>query len=518
MKKVIIINLGGQVIHIDEDASLILQEYLKTISNKLKGAEGEKEIYQDIAIRITELFQERLNPSKQSISTEDVQEVIATMGYLEDLENPEVNEENPKNNFYSEPIIQKRLFRNPDNKVIGGVCGGVGSYFGIDPIWLRLALLIALFAFGSGFLLYIILWIVIPKARTAADKLAMTGVPINAQNIKDNFSNFTSDTIGGKVGHFFEQLFGFILRTVARLAKFIAFIVIFIIIITLITFLGSYDTLLDILPVEFFHGNPIYKNTSIILGLLIVLIPTFWAIFGLTGFIGKRRLLSSKINGAFGIIWALSILGFVIIGFRAFSFSTAESTLSASQRLRIKSDTVIISTNPEYNKPQIYSFSCTRGKTQSYINGKGVTLHIEPIPKDSALTFEIIKSVYSKNPKQADQDLKQMNYGYAISDNKLLIDPSFEAANGFKIGQSIELILHVPEGKAVYLDPSIKNIIYDIDNKENIFDKKMVGHYWKMQNGTLICLDHDFGDSSRTHKKKGKSNATSSEDEDDSDY
>ena len=225
MKKVIIINLGGQVIHIDEDASLILQEYLKTISNKLKGAEGEKEIYQDIAIRITELFQERLNPSKQSISTEDVQEVIATMGYLEDLENPEVNEENPKNNFYSEPIIQKRLFRNPDNKVIGGVCGGVGSYFGIDPIWLRLALLIALFAFGSGFLLYIILWIVIPKARTAADKLAMTGVPINAQNIKDNFSNFTSDTIGGKVGHFFEQLFGFILRTVARLAKFIAFIV-----------------------------------------------------------------------------------------------------------------------------------------------------------------------------------------------------------------------------------------------------------------------------------------------------
>ena len=76
------------------------------------------------------------------------------------------------------------MYRDPDTRILGGVCGGMGAYWHIDPIIVRVLFLIALFGFGIGFLLYILLWIVIPVAKTTAQKLEMRGEPVTVENIK----------------------------------------------------------------------------------------------------------------------------------------------------------------------------------------------------------------------------------------------------------------------------------------------------------------------------------------------
>jgi phage shock protein PspC (stress-responsive transcriptional regulator) len=76
------------------------------------------------------------------------------------------------------------LFRDPDNRVFGGVCSGIGHYFGIDPVILRIIFVVSFIFFGTGILIYLILWLVIPKAVTSADKLSMKGEPVNVENIK----------------------------------------------------------------------------------------------------------------------------------------------------------------------------------------------------------------------------------------------------------------------------------------------------------------------------------------------
>ena len=154
MTKVFNINLGGLPLTIDEDAYETLSSYLKTIHNHFRSSEGYEEITTDIEARMAELFQEKLG-SRPIVSLKDVKGVIAIMGTPEDfgaepMEEPTANE--PKSKFGKKWRIKtgKRLFRNPDEEVVGGVCSGIAAYFGIsDPLWVRLAFV--LFTFTGGF-------------------------------------------------------------------------------------------------------------------------------------------------------------------------------------------------------------------------------------------------------------------------------------------------------------------------------------------------------------------------------
>lgn len=186
MNKVFNINLGGIPFTIDEDAYEALGSYLKTIHNHFRSSEGYEEITTDIEARLAELFQEKLG-NRPIVTFKDVKNVIAIMGTPEDFGADPLAEEAPKSSSSDRKWklkTGKRLFRNPDEEVIGGVCSGIAAYFGVqDPLWVRL--LFVLFAFTAGFAvpLYIILWAILPKAETASDRLAMRGDPVNASNI-----------------------------------------------------------------------------------------------------------------------------------------------------------------------------------------------------------------------------------------------------------------------------------------------------------------------------------------------
>lgn len=181
MKKTLTINLGGTVYHIDEDAYHLLDNYLTNLRIHFCREEGAEEIVHDIELRISELFTDRLNEGKQVITIEDVEEIIARMGKPEDLSDEESGEASGSEK--QKGTTMRRLFRDPDNKILGGVASGLAAYMGWDVTWVRIILLVLGFFVHGVILAYIIAWIIIPMARTAPEKLAMKGAAINVENI-----------------------------------------------------------------------------------------------------------------------------------------------------------------------------------------------------------------------------------------------------------------------------------------------------------------------------------------------
>ncbi len=181
MKKTFTINLAGVIFHIDEDAYEKLQDYLSKINRRFADIDEGKEIISDVEIRLAELFQEKLSTSKQVINIEDIDEIISIMGMPEDFgddenEEPETKRERIKAKF------GKRIYRDVDSRILGGVCSGLAAFFGIDPLIVRVAFIIGFFL--SSPLIYLILWIILPKAETTAQKLEMKGENVNISNIE----------------------------------------------------------------------------------------------------------------------------------------------------------------------------------------------------------------------------------------------------------------------------------------------------------------------------------------------
>jgi len=180
MKKTFTVNLGSMVYSIDDDAYLVLKDYLDSIEEYFAGDKDREDIMNDIEGRISELFASVLNPGKQVISLRDVEHVINVMGDPREISGAEKKATSwQKRGYRSRP---RRLYRDPDDRVIGGVCGGLGAYFDIDPLIMRIIFVILFFVF-FGVIIYLILWLVVPEARTTIQKLEMRGDPVNVSNI-----------------------------------------------------------------------------------------------------------------------------------------------------------------------------------------------------------------------------------------------------------------------------------------------------------------------------------------------
>ena len=163
MKKAIQINLAGSIFHIDEDAYEILREYLTGVEHQFSRSADGTEVIQDIENRMAELFTERLKPHRKVISTEDVRAVLKTMGAPEDI--GEKKHEYSSGGGRQKGKRYSRMYRDLDDKTIGGVCSGLGYYFNTDPLLIRILFIISLFM-GFGFLVYLVLWIALPLAQT----------------------------------------------------------------------------------------------------------------------------------------------------------------------------------------------------------------------------------------------------------------------------------------------------------------------------------------------------------------
>ena len=201
MKKIININLSGRVVPIEDSAYDSLQRYIESLRRYFAHEEGRDEIINDIESRIAELMNDRIRKGASSITDADVEEIITTMGRVEDFEEAAgepmgasagTTSESAGSSYYQEGTRQRftgRMYRDADDKIIGGVCAGIANYINVDPAIVRLVFAVITFGgFGFGFLLYILGWIILP-ART-----------LNTYVGKRLFRNPDDKIIGGVAG------------------------------------------------------------------------------------------------------------------------------------------------------------------------------------------------------------------------------------------------------------------------------------------------------------------------------
>lgn len=192
MHKTVSVSIGASLFVIEETAYARLDAYLKAIRRHFAKSDDAEEIVSDIEDRIAEELAEVVTARKKVILMKDVDDVIASMGTIEDFQAFDAGAERghgqkTDDRFGGEPFSWKRirLYRDADNQIIGGVAAGIANYFGIDPLIVRIAFALSLLAGGFGVVLYILLWILLPEARTTAQKVEMTGGRVTLQSIQE---------------------------------------------------------------------------------------------------------------------------------------------------------------------------------------------------------------------------------------------------------------------------------------------------------------------------------------------
>jgi len=168
MKRTIQINLAGTIFNIDDDAYEILRDYLSAVERQFVSSVEGREIINDLETRMSELFTERLKPLRQVIATDDVREVLKVLGAPEDIGGHREGSRPYSQSYsgrYEGPRRSRRMYRDGQDKSLGGVCSGLAWYFNTDPLLLRILFVIGLFM-GFGFLLYLVLWIALPVAQS----------------------------------------------------------------------------------------------------------------------------------------------------------------------------------------------------------------------------------------------------------------------------------------------------------------------------------------------------------------
>lgn len=178
MKQVININFHGQVVPIEVSAFDLLKKYTASLNTYFANEEGKEEIINDIESRIAELFQERLKKGVTCITDEDVNAIIKSMGRPEEFEGEDSTAYTQSSTASSSSAGQqqyqqaaataalKRLYRDENDKIFGGVCSGLANYFGVDVVIVRIIFVVLAISFGFGLIPYIILWIAVPSSAT----------------------------------------------------------------------------------------------------------------------------------------------------------------------------------------------------------------------------------------------------------------------------------------------------------------------------------------------------------------
>jgi phage shock protein PspC (stress-responsive transcriptional regulator) len=565
MNKIIQINLAGVIFNIEEAA----YEKLHNYNTKLKiSFKNNEEVVSDIQHRMAELFNERI-ASDRTIFINHVDEIIALMGEVENIneatDNKAIQEtENLKKitklrrNPYDEslggvcsgiasfwgidPVLvrilfivsvvvygtgilfyillwiiipkatgeeaeamkqqkqqqTKKLFRNPDNRLIGGVCAGLANYFGLNMVWIRLAFAASIFLFGTGFWLYIVLWIIIPKAVTASDKLLMRGINPSVKNLNDQYHYAGNNaTLSRKGIRKTEKIISLAFKLFAGFVLFVTFVVIVSVSVALLAFylgIGNIEWLTYLLAITL---NTPALMWSVKLGVLFTILTPLTALLLLL----LKLTFNLKITFKKWLmaLTVLFITGFALLLYAGIAFA-GEISYKGSKKNIIPieaKDTVIVygvedkSVASENNK---FTINSDEGELTFYnkgviVNNNRLFLEISSFTISEVTTgkkpqLKITFKANGKNQQSANNNIKQIVFEPTIEGNNIFI-PHFLsiAPEGPFRWQEVKVELQVPDGFIIILDESAKEIIDD--SKMDQADGKV----YKLKNNELICID-----------------------------
>ncbi|WP_299390076.1 PspC domain-containing protein [uncultured Gelidibacter sp.] len=524
MNKTVNINLAGIFFHIDEDAYIKLQRYLEAIKRSFTDSQGRSEIIADIEARIAELFNERVQNDRQVIRVQEVDDVISIMGQPEDyLVDDEIFEDEPEKSYHkkSQSTFSKKLFRDTDNSYIGGVSSGLGHYLGVDAIWMRLLwILLALGSGGTFILIYILFWILVPEARTTAEKLTMTGEPVNISNIekkiKDGFEN-VSEAVknldlpkqGNKIKSgsktFFDALGEVIMFVFKIFAKFIGIMLIIIGASTLIGLIIAFFSVgvadvIEIPGMDFLEATNAANVPIWLMSLMLLFaigIPFFFLFYlGLKILVNNLKSIGAIAKFSLFGLWLMSLIGLVVVGVKQASEYTEDAMVQHTENLNITArDTLYV--NMAHNS----TFSKQFGRNSSqwrpiYDEKDNKLLYLTDVElilkstKDSVASIRIDKSSKGSTYQSAKARAEKINYNYTIVNNRLELDGFLTTAfqNKFR-DQEVEVTLYIPEGTVIYADQNTHSFHRNQYLRSNSRDKNVKGHYLQMLDNEIKCLD-----------------------------
>lgn len=532
MNKTVTINLSGIIFNIDEDAYQKLHDYLSAIKGYFSESEGRDEIMSDIENRIAEMLSEKVGSKKQVVQMEDVNHVIAVMGKPEDFAGEKTQEkETKKESSAYHTAKRRRVFRDTDNKILGGVCSGIAAYFNMDPLWLRLALVIAFFVFGTGFLLYLVLWIIIPEAKTSAEKLEMRGEDVNVSNIgkkveeelhsfgkrmenwgeevKNTASSIKEKGVVNRFADFVVTVFGALVIAFAKLLGILFIIIglVFLVGIVSSLFFGtsvihfnSHSLSIHDFLYSFFEdsGQMFLASLAIILCLGI---PMLMLIYG-----GVKMLLGIKsgnriLNFSAGILWLTGLILAIVVGiqiknqFVEESYSRQEFTFSQTT-----CDTLFLRLR---EVPGWDDRSCFRKKllhfsflNHRFLSSDSANLYFDyptvDIVRGKTDSIEIVieRTAYGSDRKEATYFARNINFEIYQNDSLLELMPYFSIPRDEKWrNQQVHVEVRLPKGKIIYLAKNTRNFLYDIQNETDTYDRDMTGRRWLMGEEELQCVD-----------------------------
>jgi phage shock protein PspC (stress-responsive transcriptional regulator) len=585
MKKTISINISGIIFYIEEDGYEKLKNYLSDIQRYFSNYEDGSEIASDIENRMAEIFSNKLTSAKQVITLEDVEGLIATMGNIPDFEAVADEElatttmKTPQDNVYSGAgsatgsTSSKRLFRDLNRKVLGGVCSGIAAYFEIDPVWIRLLFVgtlldlfflpgsfsgaaflgyvilwivvpgsgsvaedqhfkklyrnpenrtiggvcsglaayfntdvtivrllfvLGVLLFGSGILLYIVLWISMPEAKTLTEKMEMQGEPVTLSNIEANVKkNIQGDVnapenaftkivlfpfraiaaIFEALGKVLGPLAVFLVEAVRIFAALIIIIVAASLLFSALVVAGvglgwnaPDHMVIDDVPIALF-GNT-FPVLGWLAGFVVLAIPAiFLGVIGVS-LLSKRVVLSQPVGWTLFSLWIIGLLGVAVTVPSVVSQFRKEGIHEVNTDFRVGDRGLYLDLNDLEDdwdhrvRLQLEGYSGTEPRLEQRFKARG------------------------RSRQEAQANAKMINYNVIQRDTSLIFDSEFEFKRDAKFrGQELRMVLYIPYGKKFRMDPELSDILENTLYRNGYNESQMRGNIFQFtEKDGLVCL------------------------------
>lgn len=508
--------------HIDEEAYNIMRKYLESVKRSFANTPGSDEIIADIEARIAELFHDKLENERQVITQKEVDEVIAIMGQPEDyMVDEEIFEDEPRAKSATTQNRVKKLYRDTDKKYVAGVSAGLAHYFGIDPLWIRLLwIFLTIFTWGGFIFIYGLLWILIPEARTTAQKLDMSGETVNISNIErkvkegfddvaDRVKSVDYEKVGDTVkkgGKTIFDTFGDIVMFLFKIfGKFIGILLVIIGAATLIgLFVGMFTVgILDIIHVPGIDFYNVVNSTNMpiwvvsLLAFFAIGIPFFFLMYlGLKILVNNLKSIGTVAKFSLLGLWLISIILLIIFGIREAAAHAYTGSMSVEDEITtvMPTDTLnirLVSTD-EYDHENDMNLGDT---FLSYDEAGNKILVSDDVrfrirkSKDTLVRVQVRKEADGPSNREAKDIASQIVYDYEVNGNTISFNDYLTTQGPKFKDQEVRVNIFLPVGTILtYEQTNSRNWITTVNTDRDT--DGLEGYLWKMtNNGELECLD-----------------------------
>jgi len=480
MDKTIKVNLGGILFQLDEDAYKMLKDYLQAIDMRLKNTPGGIETLEDIESRIAEIFQSQKNLAG-IITKENVSAMIAIIGQPEDFD----NSAGAGGDAFSFAQKDKRLQRNLSDSIIGGVCGGIGTYLNIDPVLIRIAFIIFTLFFGIGLLIYAALWIALPAAGVPDRKRMETGMTgFYGQHQKKDSKEGEYRHSSSEPQYRGSSPAGNALNEIFRALGKVVFVIlrVLLIILGIALVLAGFLSIIAFVMVIFFKFpasvtadniglnvfylkdfvnlivDPSVTPWILILAFLIVALPMlaliYWGVKSIFWFRAKDGIFSL----AGFLIWIAAIAVLAMILFNE-GVSFSQTGKSVRDITRQAPDTLHVLSGQKISDLRSSNYLSLPGEDMNiYFDDYYKELNITPDfdiwqSEDKNASLEIRRRSTGRTRSAAIDKANELVYNYSFSGDSLMLDEYFTVPSGKKWSfDNIEVDLSVPDGTVIHFD------------------------------------------------------------------